>query len=424
MYTKKGLLFFTIFVFMQTVAFAQKTKIMLSEVLTSEPFGKEYVYLINKKYNELNPGVVVGEEPVPYAQGREQAILKHMGGNVPSATFCTVQWIAELAEAGVLASVEKYYTAEELAQYPKKFIDDVSYKGQMYAVPYINGPIVLQANKNLLKKAGWNPPRGPKDMDEFRLMIKKISELGKDEKGNKIKGFALRTAQNKNSAFWFVPWVLNYNGSLIDKNNRPTLNTRAFKDALEFYQWLGVNEYAPLGQTAMDTRNLFANGNFGFLLDGPWIRGILRNIKGQGRKKGGIDDTYMTVTMPNSATGEPFSIANHHALCMFEKAKNKDEIMKYLKWRTTDKWANKNMFEITGMMPGSQKILSDPFYKNDPYLKAFIANAPFVDGTPWKDPNWTTMQDVISVAFQEALLGKNINKITKKAQEEMENMMQ
>jgi multiple sugar transport system substrate-binding protein len=365
---------------------------------------------------------------MPYAQTREQAILKHKSGRVPSMTFLMSQWIPELAAAGVLEPLNKYFTKEELSVYPEGFLEDVSYKGKIYAVPTYSGPICLYVNKKLLKMAGYDPPRNPKSIEDFKEMIQKVSELGKDEKGNTIYGFALRTSQDKNSAWWFVPWVWNYGGQLADENDNPTLDTPEFRKALEFYQWMGTNKYAPLGQTVHDTRNLFAQGTYGFVHDGPWLRGILRNITGQDKEKPKdpdkyIDNMYVTIMMPVGASGVATGHANQTCQGVFSKAENKDEIVKYLKWRSTDPWVCEQRFDMTGMMPASKKVLAQPKYQNDKFLKAFADNIPYMKGTPWKSIYWTGMQDIIAVAMQEALIGKDIDKIAKKAQDEVEDLV-
>jgi maltose-binding protein MalE len=108
---------------------------------------------------------------------------------------------------------------------------------------------------------------------------------------------------------------------------------------------------------------------------------------------------------------------------VFSKAKHKDEIVKYLKWRSTDRWVCEQRFDMTGMMPASKKVLAQPKYQNDDFLKAFANNIPNMKGTPWKSIYWTGMQDIIAVAMQEALMGKDIDKIVKKAQNEVEDLV-
>ena len=407
---------------------ADKPTLIGSDVLTSEKFGKAFVDKINKKYNEIQDKVTIKDLPMPYAQTRTQALLAHKSGKVPSMTFLMSQWIPELASAGVLEPLDKYFTKEELSVFPKGFIEDVSFKGKLYAIPTYTGPIVLYANKKLLKMAGYDPPRDPKDIEDLKEMIKKVSELPPDEKGNRRYGFSLRTSQDKNSAWWFVPWVWNYGGQLADANDNPTLDTPGFRKALEFFQWMGVNKYAPLGQTVHDTRNLFAQGNYGFVHDGPWLRGILRNITGQDKEKPKdpakyIDNMYVTVRMPVGATGERTGHANQTCQGVFSKAKNKDEIVKYLKWRSTDPWVSDQRFDMTGMMPASGKVLAQPKYQNDTFLKPFANNIAYMKGTPWKSIYWTGMQDIIAVAMQEALMGKDIAKAAKKAQSEVEDLV-
>jgi multiple sugar transport system substrate-binding protein len=398
---------------------AEKTTIVVSDVLTSEKAFKEYIDDLNAQYNSTQEDVVVKDEPIPYNQVREQAILKHKSGKVPSATFLMAQWIPELVAAGVLAPLDQYVSDEFMSQFPDQYVEDVKVDGKIYAIPVIQGPIGLFANKDLLREAGYDTPRCPETMDEFREMVEKVAELGKDEDGNKIYGFAGRTSQEKLSAWWFVPWVWNYGGELVDENGDPTLNNEGFRDALEFYQWMGTNDYAPIGHNSHDSRSLFAQGQAAFVHDGPWMKGILRSITGSND----VDDMYMTCMMPEGATGEPTGHANQVCYGVFAKADSKEEIVDYLKFKATDPAANRNMYDKKGMMPASETILADPYYQNE-YLKPFIENAPYMRSIGWRSPHWTSMQDVIAVAMQEAMLGKPIDDIVKKAQSDIEDIIE
>ena len=89
-----------------------------------------------------------------------------------------------------------------------------------------------------------------------------------------------------------------------------------------------------------------------------------------------------------------------------------------------DPWVGEQQFKMTGILPASLKTLERPLFQGAPFIKPFIDNAPYMTGAAWKNIYWTACQDIIAVALQEALLGKDINEIAKKAQKEINDLIE
>ena len=72
------------------------------------------------------------------------------------------------------------------------------------------------------------------------------------------------------------------------------------------------NGYAAKGMDPYNTRIVFGEGRAGFCYDGPWLRGMLRQLSGNPD----IDKMYDVTLMPKGVKGDNWSIANPTNLCV------------------------------------------------------------------------------------------------------------
>lgn len=135
-------------------------------------------------------------------------------------------WMAEFTANGVLAN---------LSELGYKFDDDIIpattkvcyYKDNIYLAPYYGNVTVLLYNKDLVKKAGYDAT----SIDSLDAML----AICKDAKANGKKGFIYRGDSENNIVVDFLPILLSYGGWVIDDNNKPTVNTKEFKEAMNYY---------------------------------------------------------------------------------------------------------------------------------------------------------------------------------------------
>jgi len=135
-------------------------------------------------------------------------------------------WMAEFTAHNVLAN---------LSELGYKFDDDIipnttaicEVNGQIYLAPYFGNVTVMLYNKENVKNAGVDI--GAVDSwEEIMTACKNAASQGK-------KGFLLRGDTPDNFVSDFLPLLLAFNGWVVDKDNKPTVNTPEFKEALNFY---------------------------------------------------------------------------------------------------------------------------------------------------------------------------------------------
>jgi len=387
-----------------------KVTLRYLERMRVEEWGQGLYDRLAVAYEELNPDVKIEYISISYANQRQQTLMRGQAGTI-DVSEPVVSWIPQLAEANILEPVEGYFTQEELDKYIEAARTDSYYKGAQYGVPYMVGPIILYINKDLIQRAGY-PLRGPEDILEFKEMTAKIASLGTTDAGEKIQGFALRSSKAGNSALWFMPWIWQWGGDLVDIYGNAILNSVGVTRALEFYQWMGQTGVTEAGMDPFKSRIAFAEGIAGFCHDGPWLRGMLRTIS----DNPDIDNMYIVSRMPRAWSGSPWSIGNSTNLVVIKNSKYKKEAFEFAKWFTTNESTYKDLYEIMGFIPPLKKMLVEsPLFKTS-FAKANIEQLPYTRSVPWKNPKWPGAQEILATALSDAVTGGDISKIQRKAQ--------
>lgn len=148
-----------------------------------------------------------------------------------SYDLCMVDgsWMAEFAANGVLADLNALgYTLDDDIIPATTAISYAD--GKLYLAPYYGNVTVLLYNKALVKAAGY-------DADSIQSLedILKICEAAK---ADGKKGFIYRGDTPNNLVVDAMPILLSYGAWVVDKDNKPTVNTPEFKQAMNFYMKL------------------------------------------------------------------------------------------------------------------------------------------------------------------------------------------
>lgn len=135
-------------------------------------------------------------------------------------------WKAEMAENKALLNLsnEGYELDDDIIDATKTICFD---EGNVYLAPYYGNVTVLLFNRKVVESAGYTT-------DQLSSLngIYEVCKAAK-EKGN--LGFMYRGDSPNNYVVDFLPILRSFGGWVVDENNNPTVNTKEFKDALNFY---------------------------------------------------------------------------------------------------------------------------------------------------------------------------------------------
>lgn len=135
-------------------------------------------------------------------------------------------WMAEFTENGVLANLSEL--GYELDDDVIPATTSICYVGDdLYLAPYYGNVTVLMFNKANVEAAGYDAD-SIQSLDDLLAICQKAQADGK-------KGFIYRGDNQNNLVVDFLPILLSFGGWVIDENNQPTVNTDAFKAAMNYY---------------------------------------------------------------------------------------------------------------------------------------------------------------------------------------------
>ena len=148
----------------------------------------------------------------------------------PTGTYdlCMVDgsWMAEFTENGVLADLSALgYTLD--SDIIPATTEICVMDGKTYLAPYYGNVTVLLYNKANVEAAGFNGDTIT-SLDDMLAICQAAQAAGK-------KGFIYRGDSHNNTVVDFLPILLSFGGWVIDGNNKPTVDTPEFKNAMNFY---------------------------------------------------------------------------------------------------------------------------------------------------------------------------------------------
>ncbi|UVI28770.1 extracellular solute-binding protein [Paenibacillus spongiae] len=153
----------------------------------------------------------------------------------------------------------------------------MEYDGKIYGVAFQPGVSVLFWNKDLFKKAGLDPEKGPETWDEMLDMAKKINDAGK----GKFWGAAIYSGPNNGGYLRGGIYPLIAGGGFVDESNNPIFNAEGNVKAFQFLR--DLNQYAPPGVMANTGEGAYWDpvnkGQVGIWAEGPWMVSSCTNLK-------------------------------------------------------------------------------------------------------------------------------------------------
>jgi len=359
-----------------------------------------------KKFEEMHPDIDVETVPLPYEETPDQLAIMIAAGNPPDITTVDVIWLEQLAAMGGLEPLSGYFSEELLKDLFPSSIDLGKARGDQYALVWNDNPNLLCYNRVLLEKAGFNPDQPPSTMDDFNQAIAAISGLGED-----ILGIELNMSKDSFSADYLHPWLWNFGAEVFNPEGEVILNNAAGVETVEWVNSLVKNKYMDPGLGIREIRVIFAQEKLGFMLEGPWIRGILRGLNPRQEE---FDKDWALTPIPKGPAipdNVPYGYSNpsSHMLVLSKDSKNKEAAWKYMEFLISDPIITKSYYQDTGLMPTRISLLNDPIYKDDPFVRQVLNQTEYMKKPLGWGPRWGRVGEIVMAAVQEVvLMGRDV----------------
>lgn len=257
-----------------------------------------------------------------------------------TAEFAANRWVAELPAA--------QFGLDKLL---KPAVETAQYRGRLYAAPWTTNAGLLFYRKDLLDKAGVQPPKTWAEMFAACDKVKALPE-GKDVSCyagqlDKYEGLTVNFSEAVNSA----------GGTVIGPDGKPNVNTPQAKQGLDMLvNAVQQGKVAKAGITYKEEegRRAFQKGEVLFHRQWPYQFGLAN-------KKDGSSDVagkFEVAPLPG-ANGPGASTLGGYNLAVSAFAKNKATALDFIKFLTSEERQRTNLINVTDA-PTITALYDDP----------------------------------------------------------------
>jgi len=381
----------------------EKVEVTVFGWLTSyaKPFADEFKRLVEEKY----PNIELVFQEAAYEETGTQYLLMAESGDVPDVAYCELIMANELASVDALEDLSEWISADIIADLPGSVYDACLYDGTLVSIMWDISPYALFTSSSLATKAGYDGP--PRTIDEFEEMVYAIAGLETDEQGNKIWGFNIAGKDNEvHIPFLLSPFIYNFGGNFFDQETgEAVINSQEVIDVMTLFKKMyddGV--FGPVPVDREGNRNLFAEGDLGMIGEGPWQRGIWRQISGQDEA---FDEEWWVDTYPTLDGSPGKSLLWSSNAAIMKGAKHPEEAAKVIEMWVSDPDVVLTYNTMHGGIPAVKSIQDDSQIQDDPYVSVFVDEINAGGNLPFAP--YATKITPLSSAFSKAFLDILLN---------------
>jgi len=196
---------------------------------------------------------------------RTNYIISAMGGSGPALFWGASDNIGPFVELSVIQPLENLVDPAWLDSFiTQPIAANTWFRGHLYQIAdRVGNHLCLVYNKALVK----TPPATIRELRRLgKTLTKDLDGDGRPDR------YAL--AWNYTEPFFAVPFIHGYGGQILDRNNRPTLNTRATVRAAQLiYDLAHKDRIIPIECDYEIANALFLDGYAAMIINGPWSWG-------------------------------------------------------------------------------------------------------------------------------------------------------
>ena len=262
------------------------------------------------------PNVTIKIDQTPF--DAQKFTTRVAGGNIPDVVQMDRQFVGTYAAQGLIMPLDKCFAAHNVD--PKKtyygsVLDDVTYKGNLYAVPQFYQPPAIITNERVMKAAGVTDA----DIDTSKpdTLVAAAKKMFKESGGNpSVIGFDPQAGGQAGL------WVLAYGGQLIGSDGKPTLDDPKNEKGLEVLKQLtdAQGGYAKM-KSFTDSFDFFGANNqyvkdqVGAEVNAQWYVNVLTPF---------VSKVDIGAVPFKDSSGKPFTVASGTSFVIPASSKNKD----------------------------------------------------------------------------------------------------
>ena len=322
---------------------------------------------VTKAFEAAHPGLTVSLVGAPYDPQYQRIELSQAGriSDVPDIIQLDNIWLGQFTEEGILANLDSYYAAwAGKSDIIPAYADSTKWNGSQHAVWFYSDIRLLIWNKDVFRRAGLDPEKGPATWDEVFADAAAIKANVPD-----VVPVGFPAASQEGTVDrWYAYLFMTGSNILSPDNKTAVFNDAGGQQAVQFYVDL-VNQ----GYASKDVLTQEADGVSASVFSGKYGMMLATVGSGLSDRPDGMDAATFAATIgavvPPICTGcKPATVAGGWMLGITEKSTHKDLAWDYVMAITEG--ANMVPFEDQfTRVPVRQSGLADPSkFGTDPYF--------------------------------------------------------
>jgi N,N'-diacetylchitobiose transport system substrate-binding protein len=343
-----------------------------------------------KEFEAQNAGTDVKISFVPWAQAHDKFVTAIAGGKVPDVAEMGTTWTPEFADQGAFEPVP----AAGKGEYVSSLVDAATLDGEVWGKPWYAGSRALVYRKDVLKKAGVEPP---KTWDELKAAAETIKEKG---------GGIYPIATNGLSEHYYLPTIWQAGGEIATQEGdtwKAALNSPEGVEAIDFYTSFyreGLTPKAAIGWEEPDAQTAFINGDVAMLIAGGWTYNSIIATQPELEKKIGT-------TLQPAGPSDDTAFAGGSHLVVFKESENVDGANAFVDFMLEPENLNKFTGEL-GFLPGTTAGIEASGYLEDPVRKPFAQQLLEHSNVYPPSPRWGALEgaNIFDGVIQNVMRGK------------------
>ena len=367
-------------------------------------------------FEKAHPDIQIKSEAISFSEIARQLALRVKSGNPPDVAQLAGNDTFVIAATGKLEPLATYVSADLKARLKPDAVNGLLYQGNLIALPWTLAPAGFWYDKSVMSKAGLDPEKPPRTIDELTAAMAAIRKSQPD-----VIPLALDTTNRPFSLQSNWPWMATFGavpiGSVKDRADSPEM-----KRYLAWMRDLAKKGYIDPGRKIGEFRPLAAQDKVAFVWDQVLLQGVI-----QSANKMSDADFYRrwgVTTQPAGPSGKSYSFEGGHQLVMFADSKQKKAAWTFIQYLAASPEAIKTYTLGPGssLPPLSAAPSPELATKLDtPIYKSFTANIVPTLMTPPFGPTFASASSAIMAGVQQAVTGSEpIDEIANSIQQQLD----
>ena len=349
------------------------------------------------EFERANPDIRVNAMLVPQSYLERKLILSVAGGVPPDVVRFYAHLGGEMMSRGGIGSLDDLIERDklDLKDFYKVGIEQNTYRGKLYGIPWVLSPNALFYNKQLFRKAGLDPNKPPKTWAELESYALKLTKRDKDGL-LEIVGYG-DFLYNPNN---FALYLWQSGGELLSKDGKtPEFNSTQGKAVLRWMKSF-------LDKEAGGVKNL--------QIFGANFKGATQDPFGQGRVAMRIDSPFRIPDLkkyfPNLEYGIamiPYSKQRAievvgNSLVIPRGSQHREAAWRFIKFASSPEQVRRIC--MAGRIPARISAAHAKEFYGNPLIRPFIDSIPYGHSVPIV-PGWQEVSAGLASGIESGLKG-------------------